>query len=320
MRRRLAPLALVLVLGAPAAARAFSFSEPAPVLVMPFDATQNRTSFALVSRMGVSFGGAPVETHWVFYAADCRHLADVFITLTDDDTVVVDPRHLQGQVQAQTPPENVPVGPVVDLGGERGVLFVSAVSPAGEPSHQLVGAWTIADLATGTGFGNDAIGLGAALPDPELLDGGVMIQTFDPASLGRSEVILLGVEGESGRYGPITRPLASGGGAVCCDTSFTDTLELAVSLPAFCFACAGFATVSGDVPPAVDPALVPAGTVAGSAGFVRLDGCRSAAADGSAEPVGTGDVPQFIFGFHGQAVGTFGVAVSAKYRLELLPN
>jgi hypothetical protein len=277
---------------------------------MPFDATPGRASFALVSRIGDDLAGEPVRTHWVFYAESCRHLADVFIQLTPDDTVVVDPTRIQGQVQSKAPPSNEPVGPVVDLSGERGVVFVTAEAPNGSPSGQLVGGWTLADLGTGTGFGGDALGLGASLPDPALLDGGLAIQAFDPASLQASIVVLLGVEETAAGFRPITRALADAG-SVCCDVRFTDTLEQSVSLPQFCFGCAGFTSLLGE---GEDAPLLPPGTVAGSAGFVLLDTCVTADEDGTPVPLGTGSDPQFLFAFHGQAVGTFGVVATGKYR------
>jgi hypothetical protein len=115
---------------------------------MPFDVTGDRASFQIASRIGPSLGGAALQTHWVYWSADCRHLVDVFIALTDNDSVVVDPRRLQGQVQAVNPPRNHPVGPVIDVAGERGVVIVTGLAPGGSATPQLVGAWTIADPTT----------------------------------------------------------------------------------------------------------------------------------------------------------------------------
>ena len=86
--------------------------HPAATLVMPFDATDNHTTFAVVSRIGASIGnGAGLRTHWVFYSADCAHLADLSITLTEKDTVVVDAHRVQSETQFPGVPENVPLGP-----------------------------------------------------------------------------------------------------------------------------------------------------------------------------------------------------------------
>src|SRR5512147_2839164 len=72
--------------------------EPAVALVMPFDVTDGRASFELVSRIGGE-SQDPLATHWSFWSESCDHLADVFICLTPRDTVVVDPTAPQGQLQ-----------------------------------------------------------------------------------------------------------------------------------------------------------------------------------------------------------------------------
>lgn len=296
--------------------------EPAAVLVMPFDVTPGRVSFQQVSRAGTEPGGAALRTHWVYYAEDCRHLADVFIALTPDDSVVVDPTRLQGEVQSLDPPANVPVGPPVDLSGERGLVFVTARGPDGLPSEHLVGGWTIANLETSASFGSDAIGLSGdgQLPGPALRAGGrLTIQTFNPETLSDSLVVVFGVQVSETGIGPLPHASAAlGGGRVCCDARFVDQLEIAMSLPSYCFGCAGFASIGAVGPASALPSLVPATTSVASAGMVQLVGCKSAAADGSVAPVGEGEGAQFLFAFHGQAVGPFGTVVSGKYDAEAL--
>src|SRR5690554_4240401 len=76
-----------------------SFTQPANALVMPFDVTDDQVTFLLASNIGgLSPVGdafiAGVTTHWTFWSETCDHLADVFICLTLNDTVVVDPREL----------------------------------------------------------------------------------------------------------------------------------------------------------------------------------------------------------------------------------
>src|SRR6185369_7473491 len=81
--------AMALTITSPARADlagSITFSEPAQTLLMPFDTTNGKTSFEIVSRIGGS-GPAVVPTHWSFWSKDCRHLADVIICLTKDDTV-----------------------------------------------------------------------------------------------------------------------------------------------------------------------------------------------------------------------------------------
>jgi hypothetical protein len=207
---------------------------------MPFDATTGRVSFEIVSRVGAP-QSTPLRTHWVFWSADCRHLADVFIALTERDTVVVDPTRLQGQTQTLNPPVNVPQGPRVDLSGEQGVVIVTAIDAGGAIAPQLVGGWTIASAATATSYGGDAMGisLDGTLPDASILDGGITIPTFNPETLTTSDVILIGLESDGSGVRPIARASDDLGGAhVCCAASVTDNLELSLFFPEVCFACA----------------------------------------------------------------------------------
>lgn len=310
---------LVIASAMPAAAQttgAVVDLQPAAVLVMPFDVTANHSSFMLVSRIGEASTAHAVDTHWVFYAADCRHLADLSIVLTDNDTIVVDLTRIQSQSQAPGVPVNEPHGPVVDLSGARGVAIVTVQSPPGVSPAQIVGDWTIGDLAASVAFGGDAVGFDRfALPDAAVLDGdGLMIPTFNPAALDTSQVIVVGLEQQGDSIVPIARPAAGLGGAhVCCNAAITDTLENRASVPDVCFACALFAPIAPTRLPSPDPPVVPAAAAPATAGLLYLQSCRTAGDDGKPAPIGTGGFPQFLVGFHGQAVGPFGVVTSGKY-------
>ena len=304
----------VLLSAAPALAQQVRQVSPASVLVMPFDATANKASFQIVSRIGPSVGEPAIQTHWIYYAADCRHLVNVTVWLTENDTVVMDPRAVQGQIQALNPPENNPVGSVTDLSGERGVVTVTARVNGGS-SLQLIGGWNIADTTTSAAFGADAIGLvdEQVLPDSGLLDGGLFLPSFDPSVLGDSQIIAIGLEADGNGIVPISRPSDELDGAhVCCDVSFIDNLETGFSLPTFCFECVGFATMAGVIDPDEVP-LIPPSSAVTSPGFVNLRNCRSGNFDGSADVIGQGDFQHFIFAFHGQALGPFGAAMSGTY-------
>jgi len=305
----------VLLCAVAASAQEVRQFSPASVLVMPFDATANKASFQIVSRIGPSVSAAAIQTHWIFYAADCRHLVNVTVWLTENDTIVMDPRAVQGQNQALNPPENNAVGSVTDLSGERGVVTVTAQVPDGGSSLQLIGGWNIADTTTNAAFGADAIGLvdERVLPDPGLLDGGLFLPSFDPSVLGDSQVIAIGLEAEGDGIVPIPRPSDELDGAhVCCDVGFVDNLEAGFSLPTFCFECVGFATMAGVIEPGEVP-LIPPSSAVTSPGFIQLRNCRSGNFDGSADVIGQGDFQHFIFAFHGQAIGPFGAAMSGTY-------
>jgi hypothetical protein len=317
-------LAVALLVGAavaPARAQtgAIADLQPAAVLVMPFDVTADHSSFMVVSRIGEISNGSPVTTHWIFYAADCGHLADLSIVLTENDTIVVDATHIQSQSQEPGVPVNEPHGPIVDLTGERGIVTVTVQPVPGVSPAQIIGSWTIANRAVGAAFGANAVGFTSfALPDPATLAGeGLLIPTFDPASLDTSEVIIVGLEQQGDSIAPINRPSEALGGAhVCCNAAITDTLENVASVPDVCFACALFAPVAPTRIPSADPPIVPASAPLASAGTVVLKACRTAGLDGLPVPLGSGDFAQYLIAFHGQAVGPFGVVTSGKYGAE----
>jgi hypothetical protein len=319
LTRHLTALALAAIgAGSAGPARALEPADlqPAAVLVMPFDVTTDHSTFLVVSRVGDTVFRSAVSTHWVFYSADCGHLADLAIGLTENDTIVVDPTRIQSQTQQPGEPVNESHGPIVNLSGERGVAIVTVQAPPGVSPVQLIGSWTIADRAVGSSFGANAVGFTSfALPDPSLLaSAGLLIPTFDPGALDTSQVIVVGLEQQGDSIVPIARPSAVLGGAhVCCNAQITDTLESIVSVPDVCFACALFAPVAPTRHPSPDPPVVPLASSPTSAGMVVLRGCRTAGADGRPVPLGTGGVPQFLVAFHGQAVGPFGVVTAGKY-------
>ena len=290
--------------------------QPAAVLVMPFDVTTDHASFLLVSRVGDTVFKPAITTHWVFYAADCGHLADLAIGLTENDTIVVDPTHIQGQTQQPGVPMNDVHGPVIDLTGTRGVAIVTVQAPPGVSPVQIIGSWTIADRAAGTAFGANAVGFASfALPDPAVLASeGLVIPTFDPGALDTSQVIVVGLERQGDSLVPIGRPSdALGGAHVCCNAQITDTLESIVSVPDVCFACAHFAPVAPTRHPSADPPIVPLASSPTSAGMVVLRACRTAGPGGLPAPLGTSGSEQFLVAFHGQAVGPYGTVTAGKY-------
>jgi hypothetical protein len=319
-----------------------TFTEPSETLVMPFDATTGKASFEIVSRIG---GGDPViGTHWSYWSKDCRHLADVFICLTHDDTVVVDPTRLQGEIQSPNPPVNTKTGAVINLSGEKGMLTVTAFTvdtgssglecrisdPTAVLADQIVGSWTIANTVTNSAFGHDAIGMSTQVfPDAATYFGDsstrlpFFVQTFNPDTLEDSEVILLTVEfsefSGNGRFqgseiGPIT---FADSPKVCCDASFIDNLEIQISLPDVCFDCVGFAPISDNVAEEGEVSLIPPTTSINSSGLLQLTNCEVADPAGDTDFTSIGepasDVVQFIFAFHGQAVGPFGTIANGKY-------
>jgi cysteine-rich repeat protein len=295
---------------------------PAGTLIMPFDASTNKASFQVVSRTGAEQPDQPIATHWQYWSEDGNSLVSVFICLTPNDTVVVDPTNLQSLGLA-----NEPVGPLVDLSGTRGVVIVTAyevlpgggigtcaadVASAPLSGQFITGSWTIVNTAVPRSFGGDAIGLPdpASLPPPEP---GLDLQTFDPLELIDSEVILIPLEQSdlSGNgvfqgieLGPLPRSFPIGGGtaAVCCNATISDDAGTLVSLPDVCARPFDFQPISENVAEAGETPIIPATVSFDHPGTLHLSNCVSQDADGTMVNVGEGEVAQFLFAFHGQVL------------------
>ncbi|MCC6767366.1 MAG: hypothetical protein IT293_22175 [Deltaproteobacteria bacterium] len=320
--------------------------QPAVALIMPFDVTDGKASFQLVSRIGGE-DSDPLATHWSFWSESCDHLADVFICLTPRDTVVVDPTALQGQIQ--TGQSNINTGPVINLTGEKGFVTVTSFdadtnsqtcepedpeAPSGTPA--LIGSWVVANTATNAAFGNNAIGVvdGQTLPagGDFFLTGpvaaGLFLQTFNPLDLQDSEVFFIGVAFPAGNaqfseseIGPIPSALTNGS-AVCCNAQYYDNVESFVSLPDICVTCSSTAKIAeNDSLAAIDlPAIIPASIPAETSGFVRITNCQVGSDEGNV-PIGDTtingiDLTTFLFAYHGQAVGPYGTSVLGRYTAE----
>src|SRR5882724_2726845 len=320
-----------------------TYTEPAETLVMPFDNTADRVSFQIVSRIaGVD---SVIATHWSYWADDCSHLADVFVCLTQRDTVVVDPANLHAELQANA--ANVPQGPAIDLSGHKGMVVVTAfsasadsiarhqcapASPLATLADQLVGAWTIANATTHAAFGNDAVGLSTSnfvgddassfLGDSSFCIP-LFIPTYNPAALTDSSVILMTVQFDAGEFGAGHGPFkileigpiaTSGSPKVCCNATFVDNLEVPTSLPDVCFECVSFAPIADGLGDPDQVPIIPPTTAVNTSGVVQLCRCTTNDPDGGGRvAIGENSVAQFILGFHGQAVGPFGAVLVAKY-------
>ena len=324
-----------------------TFTEPAGALVMPYDQTEGVQSFQIISRIGGNLGGDTIATHWSFWSKDCDHLADIFVCLTPNDTTIVDPSALQNEVQNGN--ENQKIGGIIDLTGTKGLVTVTAFEADLDApgcsvfdaeavlENQITGGWTIANITTVASFSHDAIGFNldtAGFPDSAILgDGdtsfpGLKIQSFNPETLEDSEVILLAIEfSEDSGNGlfigseivPPTRSYQVAGGEivrVCCDVAYVDNVESRISLPDFCFNCVGFAPLTESLAAEGETAIVPPITSLDAPGYLHLTNCETQQNDpseGGPELLGSVNSDQFLFGFHGMAVGPFGAVVTGKY-------
>jgi hypothetical protein len=287
-----------------------SGAQPAAALVAPFDQSEGHATFLTVSRRPE---GTTAATHWAFWSEDCSHLIDLWICLTPGDTVVVDPSDLSA-IDA----ENRRVGAIGDLSGERGLVTVTAYDGTvscldpielAPLDDTLVGSFTIADTGSSAAFGGDMTGFGldpggARVELPDLTLSQLDVQTFDPATLEQSEVILLALAESSGngRVGDVELgPLRS----VRSEAEVFDNLEVRLSLPEVDVSCSLFGPLVGT--------LVPETIELGSSGFVRLLSPRVGGV-----PVGGST---WLLGLHGQTLGPFGTASSARYPVvDLVPT
>jgi len=300
-----------------------SYTQPANALVMPFDVSgDNRQSYLTVSNLaGVSTipgGGANlgVTTHWAFWSANCDHLADFFICLTLNDTIVVDPRDT-GAVDVG----NQRIGPDIDLSGEKGLVVVTAyqtdeicsdASVLGNipVDDAIVGSFTIADTAVPVSYGNDAIGLGLDASGsftelPAIDVNAIDIQAFNPSELDDSEIILLSLVAQSGNGSTSSVEVGPNAATIRAAVTLYDTLEIATSLPDTPIKCATFTTII----PGTTGGLIPGSITVASSGFVRL---------WNFSPSIGGDTGRFIYGIHGQTLQRFGASANGKYSLELI--
>ena len=226
-------------------------------------------------------------------------LANVSMCLTLDDSVVVDPRSIQG-----LGPNNEPLGPIVNLSGNAGVVTVvayetdEACNPytrTGEilKDEAIVGTFTLADIGAGYSFGNDALGLflndaGDAVQVPDGRDvNRYALQTLNPEDLEATLVVLAQLtEADS---------IVTPAGSQKYFASFYDNVETATSLPDVQVGCPAYRTVTGGTAP-----LIPDFVTVASSGIISLDPSPNIGQN------------QYLFGIIGQAVGTFGASARVK--------
>jgi hypothetical protein len=303
-----------------------SYTQPANALVMPFDETTDHATFFIVSNIsGLSPAGdgfiAGVTTHWSYWSEDCSHLADVYVCLTLNDTVIVSPSEISA-IDAG----NNPIGPQIDLSGNRGFVVVTAYatdeicsdsSVRGDQlvDNAIVGTYTFADTSVGFSFGNDAIGLGTDdpfFPTYTRLPNGdedfgpfytrFSIQGFNPEDLDVSAVVLLSLKERSGSGATGAIEIGPNTANTRADLVFYDNLEIPTSLPEATIRCATFTSLI----PGAD-SLIPDTISLLSSGILRLDRFTP--------PIG-GQTGRFIYGLHGQAVGQFGGSSNMKYKVS----
>jgi len=285
-----------------------SLSQPATELVMPFDATSGKASYAIVSNPYASSpgGGAKISTHWIFWGENCDELANYSVCLTERDTIVVDPTNM-----TTVDENNEASGPAINLSGNRGIITVTAYETEANcrPYDQtgevlsragIVGTFTVADTQTGYSFGNDAYGLNTdasgfsiELPEHPTTDGGrYVLQTLNPKTLDASFVVLAHLEVQD----RVARPDDENG---TYTAAYYDNLEIATSLPDIDLDCLEFRRLAGS-----DSSLIPDYATPDSSGILALT------------PDTGRDNDDFLYAVVGEAVGLFGASSSGKVQLD----
>lgn len=292
-----------------------SAAESASALVMPFDATAGSVSFLVAShpRNEVAPGG--VRTHWAFWDETCEPLLSTIVCLPPDGSVVVDPTRIEGAEQGG------------DLSGHRGFATVTAYEVAGVcdradtsraplADRALIGSFTLASVDAGLSFGGRAIALrsdsdGAFIDLPgDQADAvgrqaALRLQSFDPGRLDVSRLILLPLRERAGsgtfrafEVGPADR--------VRADVRFVAEDGASVDLGSVSIGCTLFSSLHREGVPTL---LAPGGPGDAilSGGFVAFEDLLAGDA-----PVGGAT---WLFGFHAQAVGSFGALVEGDGTL-----
>lgn len=318
----LARIVVLLAATGAVGARAAS-AEPAAGLVMPFDATAGSVSFLVASHPATGTSG--VRTHWAFWDESCTPLHAAIVCLPPDGSVIVD--------LAAVPASD---GSTRDLSGGRGFVTVTAYdAPRGCEANDagrgtlaraaLVGSFTLADLATGVSFGGAALAFpadaGGSFVDlgatddagPDVHQAALRLQSFDPADLDVSRVVLLALAERSGRDGFRAiepGPAVRGEGVVRARVRFADRNGASVTLPDASLGCATFTSLRREQ----IPTLLPpggAGDAVASGGLLALESPR------------IGDAPlgrtTWLAGFHAQGVGSFGVLAVGDATLAARP-
>jgi len=315
-----AAVALAVVMAGPTRSDALvddpytSFTQPANALVMPFDAGTDWVSFFIVSNIAGTSGTTGgdilgVTTHWAYWSENCDHLVDVWVCLTLNDTIVVDPTDVSAIDVG-----NVQIGPRTDLSGERGFVVVTAYETDEICSdgsirgfipvdNAIVGSATRANTSIGYSFGNDAIGLGldpsgSYTELPKFAEPDVDVLTLNPTTLDASSVALVSLREQSGSGDTQNHEVGPNTTNITANLVLYDNLEIPTSLPDFTLRCADFTSmVPGE-------GLIPNSIAVNSSGFLRLKGLNLFE-------------DRFVYIVHGQAVESYGASNYGKYEVFL---
>jgi hypothetical protein len=262
-----------------------SLTQPANTLIMPYDATADKASYMIVSNMsGVSAARDSVMTLWVWTDDMGMVQNEVLACLDLNQTIVQD--------ASQTAP------------GTRGMVVVTAweadadCEPIALVDNAIVGSYTFADIPEQFSYGNDAVGVGLGEDGfpvlPNSIVGGVDIQTFNPATLDDSSVVILSVSQSD------TSLVISNDTMIGTEVAFYNNAGEMVPVSSGEFNNASFVSLKPG------GGIIFSDSQINSSGFLRMNFSEGA--------IG-GDSGNFVFGVHGQSVGQFGGSSNFKYTV-----
>jgi hypothetical protein len=280
-----------------------AWTHPGAALVMPFDSTDGHVSYLTAHNLGSS----KVSSHWSFWDEDGATLAETFVCLTANDTVIVDPTALQS-----IGPDNKGIGSVSSLAGKRGIASVTAFksdsnctppSSAGAPQiadNALTGSFSVAELEQDSSYGGNAATFGiqngiVALPTRELDH--IDLESWAPSKVTKSQVILIALREQAGSIPGELGP--QGQGVLRANLGFYGNLSTLVSL----------------APVQLESAFF--GDVRQLAGSQQLDTSGVFRLDGFSPPVGAEETGSrtFLYGLHGWAFHAFAQMAWGSYEL-----
>ncbi|MDG1959202.1 MAG: hypothetical protein P8K76_18880 [Candidatus Binatia bacterium] len=263
-----------------------SLTQPANTLIMPYDATEGKASYMIVSNLaGESAAGPNILTLWEWTNSLGVLEESVLACLGLNSTIVQD--------AADRAP------------GSRGMVVVTAwetdgdcLEPVGLVDNAIVGTYTFADINEQFSYGGDAIGVGLGdsgapmLPNGDV--GSIDVQTFNPQTLDDSSVAILSVaQGESSL-------IVSNSTSITASLSFYNNAGEVSNFSDVSVRGATFASMKPG------GGLISSELGVSTSGFLRMQFSEGAIGGGSGS---------FIYGVHGQSVGQFGGSSNFKYTI-----
>lgn len=211
---------------------AMSFTAGGAAVAIPYDLTEKgglqKISFGNISNIGCKSPPdvlGPVNqcaVHMAAYLSDgCKHEVDMWLCMTLDSTIPIDPTSLQSKHYDPNTRSTVGFGPTLDLSGTRGnITFTSYATdrnctPASGVlvDDGLVGDWTISDNSTsstcsgpGLVHGLDETKSYVQLVEPGMNLDRVRVLSFNPSLIEPLDIGIILQENqgqEVGELGPI---------------------------------------------------------------------------------------------------------------------